>query len=85
MFNFFNWGKNAEDEEFDNRILKRCPKHFRPGHQRPYLKDFDRLEKLGKGTEAPCNPRRLRRRLPRRAHADQGGLRDEGDEQGQDL
>jgi hypothetical protein len=49
MFNFFNWGKNEEDEEFENRILTKCSKKFQKHIEKPLLKDFQRLEKLGKG------------------------------------
>ena len=49
MFNFFNWLKNAEDQDFDNRILKKCDMVFLKEHPKPQLKDFEREENIGKG------------------------------------
>jgi hypothetical protein len=49
MFDFFKWGTNPEDEEFDNRILKKCNMTFTEDYPKPALKDFKRQEQLGRG------------------------------------
>ena len=49
MFNIFKWGKEPEDEEFENRIIKKCTKEFMSKKDKPYLKEFEKLKCLGKG------------------------------------
>ena len=49
MFNFLKWGTHLEEEEFDNRILNKCKIEFRPEFPKPYLRHFNRLEKVGRG------------------------------------
>ena len=48
--NFFGFGPEPEDEDFDNRILKKCQMEFSEEHPKPKLKDFKRRSKIGKGT-----------------------------------
>jgi hypothetical protein len=49
MFNLFKWKTEPEDEQFDNRIVKKCTQGFTCKNLKPALKDFERLKLLGKG------------------------------------
>jgi hypothetical protein len=49
MFNFFKKKPNPEDEEFENRIVKKCKKEFTDKKLKPILNDFEKLKPLGKG------------------------------------
>lgn len=49
MFNFFRKKLNPEDEEFENRIVKKCNKGFTDKNLKPALNDFEKLKPLGKG------------------------------------
>lgn len=49
VWNFFGLGKEPEDEDFENRILKKCQMKFSEENPKPRLKDFKRRSKIGKG------------------------------------